>query len=108
MAISELLPKIQETQPRTGAPSSKVFNILKGASLSEILPPAGPIVPRKFQWSPASCIWLTSLLWGDIYVAGMSGGIWRDTKVRLFGVKQAPVKGRGAQVERMLKRWGVA
>ena len=108
VAISELLPKIQETQPRTGAPSSKVFNILKGASLSEILPPAGPIVPRKFQWSSASCIWLTSLLWGDIYVAGMSGGIWRDTKVRLFGVKQAPVKGRGAQVERMLKRWGVA
>lgn len=108
VAISELLPRIQDTQPRAGAPSSKVFNILKGASLVEILPPAAPIVSRKFQWSAASCIWLTSLLWGDIYVAGMSSGIWRDTKVKLFGVKQAPTRSRGAQMGRMLKRLGVA
>ncbi|WWD17544.1 hypothetical protein CI109_101985 [Kwoniella shandongensis] len=108
VAISELLPKIQETQPRVGAPSSKVINILKGVSLSEVLPPAPPIVPRRFQWSPASCVWLTSLLWGDIYVAGLTSiGIWRDTTVRLFGVKQAPVKGRGAQVGRVLKMIGV-
>ncbi|KAK6910396.1 hypothetical protein I203_104428 [Kwoniella mangroviensis CBS 8507] len=108
VAISELLPKIQENQQLTGAPSSKVFNILKGVSLSEVLPPSPPIVPRRFQWSSASCVWLTSLLWGDIYVAGLtSDGIWRDTTVRLFGVKQAPVKGRSAQVGRFLKTIGV-
>ncbi|WWC61589.1 uncharacterized protein I303_104173 [Kwoniella dejecticola CBS 10117] len=108
VAISELLPKIQENQQLTGAPSSKVFNILKGVSLSEVLPPAPPIVPRRFQWSSASCVWLTSLLWGDIYVAGLTtDGAWRDTTVRLFGVKQAPVKGRGAQVGRFLKTIGV-
>ncbi|KAK8864156.1 hypothetical protein IAR55_001402 [Kwoniella newhampshirensis] len=108
VAISELLPKIQESQPRVGAPSSKVINILKGFSLSEVLPPAPPIVPRRFQWSSASCVWFTSLLWGDIYVAGLTSiGIWRDTTVRLFGVKQAPVKGRGVQVGRVLKMIGV-
>ncbi|WVQ99152.1 hypothetical protein IAU59_006284 [Kwoniella sp. CBS 9459] len=109
VAISELLPKIQETQNHIiGAPSSKVFNILKGVSLSEVLPPAPPIVPRRFLWSPASCVWLTSLLWGDIYVAGLTtDGVWRDTQVRLFGIKTAPVKGRGAQVGRVLKMIGV-
>ncbi|TYJ53769.1 hypothetical protein B9479_005609 [Cryptococcus floricola] len=104
VAISELLPKIQETQqPMVGSPSGKVFGILKGVELGDVLPPAPPI------WSPASAIWLTSLLWGDIYVAGLtSSGIWRDTQVRLFGIKQAPVgKGRGAQVGRVLKMIGV-
>lgn len=108
VAISELLPKIQDSQGRAGAPSSKVFNILKGATLTDVLPPQQPVMPRRFQWTSASAIWLTSLLWGDIYVAGLTGsGIWRDTQVRLFGVKQAPVKGRGAQVGRVLKRLGV-
>lgn len=108
VAISELLPKIQDSQPpRTGGPSSKVFNLLKGMSLGDALPPAPPVVPRKFQWSPQSCVWLTSLLWGDIYVAGLAQGLWKDTTVRLFGVKQAPAKGRPAQVDRMLKMIGV-
>ncbi|OXH60401.1 hypothetical protein J003_00018 [Cryptococcus neoformans] len=108
VAISELLPKIQETQPLVGAPSEKVFNILKDVELGDVLPPAPPIMPRRFQWSPASSIWLTSLLWGDIYVAGLTGiGSWKDTQVRLFGIKQAPVRGRGAQVGRVLKMMGV-
>lgn len=60
------------------------------------------------QWSSASYVWLTSLLWGDIYVAGLTSvGVWKDTTVRLFGVKQAPVKGRSAQVGRVLKMIGV-
>ncbi|ORY21894.1 high-temperature-induced dauer-formation protein-domain-containing protein [Naematelia encephala] len=108
VAISELLPKIQDTTPRGGAPSSKVFNVLKGASLVDVLPPPQPVLPRRFQWSPASALWLTSLLWGDIYVAGLTSvGMWRDTTVKLFGVKQAPVKGRTAQVGRVLKMIGV-
>ena len=52
VAISELLPKIQDSQARAGAPSSKVFNVLKGASLVDVLPPAQPIVPRRFQVCP--------------------------------------------------------
>jgi hypothetical protein len=112
VAISELLPKIQDTQRPSGAPSSKIFNLLKdpttSESLLEHLPPAQPITPRKFQWSTQSSIWLTSLLWGDIYVAGLTSvGVWRDTTVRLFGVKQAVAVGRTAQVGRVLKRLGV-
>ena len=108
VAISELLPKIQDSAAGAAAPSPKVLNVIKGASLTDVLPPAQPVIPRRFQWSPASAIWLTSLLWGDIYVAGLTSvGSWRDTTVRLFGVKQAPITGRGAQVERVLKRLGV-
>jgi hypothetical protein len=34
-------------------------------------------------------------------------GVWKDTVVRLFGVKQAMATGRTAQVGRVLKRFGV-
>lgn len=110
VAISELLPKIQDSQPpRAGGPSSKVFNLLKGAELGDALPPAQPIVPRKFQWSTQSCVWISSLLWGDVYVAGLTTlGIWRDTNVRLFGIKHAPTTGRPAQVDRVLKLFGMS
>lgn len=85
-----------------------MFNLLKGVSLDDVLPPAPPLLPRKFQWSPQSCVWLTSLLWGDIYVAGLTPlGVWKDTTVRLFSVKQAPVKSRAPQVDRVLKMIGV-
>mgnify|MGYP002718835878 CR=1 FL=1 len=109
VAISELLPRIQDSQSRTAPnPSSKVLNLIKSASLTDVLPPTPPIVPRRFQWSNASEVWLTSLLWGDIYVAGLTSvGIWRDTTVKLFGVRQAVDKSRGAQMGRVLKRWGV-
>lgn len=52
VAISELLPKIQETQPLVGAPSEKVFNILKDVELGDVLPPAPPVMPRRFQVRP--------------------------------------------------------
>ncbi len=39
------------------------------------------------QWSVASSIWLTSLLWGDIYVSLLP--TFNGTNVKLFGVKQA-------------------
>ena len=112
VAISELLPKIQDTQRPSSGPSSKIFNLLKDnttfESLLESLPPSPGLQTRRFQWSTQSSIWLTSLLWGDIYVAGLTSvGVWRDTTVRLFGVKQAIDKGRGAQVGRVLRRFGV-
>jgi hypothetical protein len=55
VAISELLPKIQDSAARTSAPSSKVLSLIKGASLAEVLPPTPPVVPRRFQVSGFSC-----------------------------------------------------
>ena len=47
------------------------------------------------QWSDASIVWLTSLIWGEIYVRGMSPlGIWNSTNVRLFFVKHAETQSR--------------
>jgi len=44
--------------------------------------------PGIIQWSDASLVWLTSLIWGEIYVRGMTPlGIWNATNVRLFFVK---------------------
>lgn len=109
VAISELLPKVQALQdPKSSGPSTAVIGLLHSASLADVLPPCGPVVPRRFQWSLASHVWLTSLLWGDIYVAGLSAsGGWINTSVKLFGVRQAPVKGAREQVGRVLKMIGV-
>lgn len=42
------------------------------------------------QWSESSIVWLSSLIWGEIYVRGMTPlGIWNGTNVRLFYVKHA-------------------
>lgn len=49
----------------------------------------------RWQWSDASIIWLTSLIWGEIYVRGMTPlGIWNSTNVRLFHVKHAQAQQR--------------
>ena len=42
------------------------------------------------QWSEASLVWLTSLIWGEVYVRGMTPlGIWNGTNVKLFHVKHS-------------------
>jgi hypothetical protein len=51
VAISELLPKIQDSQSKAGAPSSKVFKLLKGEELGGVLPPPAEIMPRRFHVS---------------------------------------------------------
>ncbi|KAG8687391.1 hypothetical protein FRC08_011985, partial [Ceratobasidium sp. 394] len=93
IAIAELSPKIQELQANGSRASSTaaILDLLRSANLSDVLPPIGPLAPRKFQWSDASLVWLNSLLWGEIYVRGTTPlGVWNATNVRLFGVKHTP------------------
>ncbi|KAI6038982.1 high-temperature-induced dauer-formation protein-domain-containing protein [Pisolithus marmoratus] len=90
LVISELLPKIQSLQGggQKATSTGEIIDFLRGVSLVGVLPPAPPLHPRKFTWSDASMVWLTSLIWGEIYVHGMSPlGIWSSTNVRLFFVK---------------------
>ncbi|KAF9009367.1 high-temperature-induced dauer-formation protein-domain-containing protein [Cyathus striatus] len=91
LVISELLPKVQEIQSSRKANStSAVMDFLSTATLSHVLPTTPPLNPRKFVWSDASIVWLTSLIWGEIYVRNMSPlGIWNATNVRLFYVKHS-------------------
>jgi hypothetical protein len=90
LTISELLPKIQEMQPAT---TSQIMDFLRSVTLDHVLPnPPPPFVARKFQWSDASIVWQTSLIWGEIYVRGTTPlAIWNSTNVRLFGVRHTPV-----------------
>ncbi|KAI6150862.1 high-temperature-induced dauer-formation protein-domain-containing protein [Pisolithus tinctorius] len=90
LVISELLPKIQRLQGggQKVTSTGEIIDFLRSVSLVGVLPPAPPLHPRKFTWSDASMVWLTSLIWGEIYVHGMSPlGIWSSTNVRLFFVK---------------------
>ncbi|KAL0567514.1 hypothetical protein V5O48_014482 [Marasmius crinis-equi] len=91
LLISELLPKIEEMQAGRHKTNSvaTIHDFLSSVTLKDVLPPAPPLVPRKFVWSDASIVWLTSLIWGEIFVRGMTPlGIWNSTNIRLFYVKQ--------------------
>ncbi|KAJ2779533.1 hypothetical protein H4R18_003969, partial [Coemansia javaensis] len=53
--------------------------------LTESMP---EIRPRLQGMSPALMVWFRSLLWSLIYASGMKPyGIWKNTQVRLFVVK---------------------
>jgi len=97
LLISELLPKVQEMQAsrHRATSTSAIVEFLGTATLQHVLPPAPPLTPRRFMWSDSSIVWLTSLIWGEIYVRGMTPlGIWNATNVRLFYVKHAPTQQR--------------
>jgi len=101
--ITEVIQKVEDMQRHRSVPSSEVINFLSRLNLDHVLPNKPPLSPRKFmvsdpleatsvshmfQWSDASHIWLTSMIWGEIYVHGLSPlGIWNSTGVRLFAVK---------------------
>ncbi|TDL27208.1 hypothetical protein BD410DRAFT_835524 [Rickenella mellea] len=90
LTISELLPKIHELQASLNKANTTpaIIDFLRSSSLQHVLPPHGPWIPRRFQWTDSSIIWLSSLIWGEIYVRGMTPlGIWNFTNVRLFYVK---------------------
>ncbi|KAF9232146.1 high-temperature-induced dauer-formation protein-domain-containing protein [Melanogaster broomeanus] len=97
LVISELLPKIQNLQAgrQKANTAGAITDFLQSVTLIDVLPPAPPLYPRKFLWSDASIVWLTSLIWGEVYVHGMSPlGIWNSTNVRLFFVKHTQTQQR--------------
>ncbi|KAF7791240.1 hypothetical protein EIP86_002254 [Pleurotus ostreatoroseus] len=97
IVTSELYPKISELQSSLSGPTANtaIVDLLRSAALEHHLPKPPPLHPRRFVWSDASIVWLTSLIWGEIYVRGMSPlGIWNSTSVRLFYVKHTQVQQR--------------
>ncbi|KAJ6623397.1 high-temperature-induced dauer-formation protein-domain-containing protein [Mycena sp. CBHHK59/15] len=97
LLISELLPKVQDLQAsrHRSTSASAIVEFLGTVTLQHVLPPAPPLTPRRFLWSDSSVVWLTSLIWGEIYVRGMTPlGIWNATNVRLFYVKHAQTQQR--------------
>ncbi|KAJ2975086.1 hypothetical protein NUW54_g11786 [Trametes sanguinea] len=97
LVISELLPKVQNLQSSLSGASANnaIIDLLRNANLDQVLPKPQPLSPRRFMWSDASIVWLTSLIWGEIYVRGMTPlGIWNNTAVRLFYVKHAQTQQR--------------
>ncbi|CAL1704126.1 unnamed protein product [Somion occarium] len=90
LLCSELVPKVSELKASLNPTNANtaIMDLLRSANLEQQLPPAPPLTPRRFVWSDASIVWLTSLIWGEIYIKGMTPlGIWNNTSVRLFHVK---------------------
>ncbi|KAF6764892.1 high-temperature-induced dauer-formation protein-domain-containing protein [Ephemerocybe angulata] len=94
--ISDLLSKVQELQnSRKVNSATAIRDFLSNISIKDALPPPSPIAARQFTWTDASIVWLTSLIWGEIYVRGMSPlGIWNGTNIKLFHVKHSQTQPR--------------
>ncbi|KAF5324653.1 hypothetical protein D9611_004387 [Ephemerocybe angulata] len=94
--ISDLLSKVQELQnSRKVNSATAIRDFLSNISIKNALPPPSPIAARQFTWTDASIVWLTSLIWGEIYVRGMSPlGIWNGTNIKLFHVKHSQTQPR--------------
>lgn len=94
IVISELLPKVQDMQAASRhKPNSTatIMEFLENVTLKHVLPQPPPLAPKRFVWSDSSIVWLTSLIWGEIFIRGMSPlGIWSATNIKLFYVKHAP------------------
>ncbi|KAG6849590.1 hypothetical protein H0H93_007175 [Arthromyces matolae] len=97
LLISELLPQVQElhsTRNKANSPSI-IVEFLSNVTLKNVLPEPLTPLPRRFMWSDASIVWLTSLIWGEIYVRGTSPlGVWNGTNVKLFYIKHSPIQPR--------------
>ncbi|KIP06021.1 hypothetical protein PHLGIDRAFT_30681 [Phlebiopsis gigantea 11061_1 CR5-6] len=97
VVTSELYPKIQGLQTSLSGPTANtaITDLLRSAALQEHLPKPGPVSPRRFAWTDASVVWLTSLIWGEIYIRGMTPlAVWNSTSVRLFYVKHTQAQQR--------------
>src|ERR1044071_6784455 len=94
--LGELVPKIEARCVSQSINSDQpVLEFLRKVTMVGILPPPQPILIRKFQWSEASVVWFSSLLWGQIYLASSNYlGMFNGTQVKLFFIKPSIKEGR--------------
>ena len=99
--VSECLPKVSSLASLST--NTAAIEYLRSATLVGLLPPSSPLKPRKFTHSTHSTVWLTSLVWGSVYVQSLETfWVWRDTNVRLFFVKEKEAGGVQAAVSNLV------
>ncbi|CAG8581716.1 6258_t:CDS:10 [Paraglomus occultum] len=87
--LTDLVPKVQQyCLTKSLISDYEVLDFLRKITLVGILPPPQPIYTRRFQWTEASVVWFSSVLWGQVYIAANSYlGVYNGTYVSLFSVK---------------------
>lgn len=92
--IYTLLPKVEAICPyksTMAANNEQVIDFLLHLDSVDMLPPAYPVVIRKFEWSEPLIVWFKSMLWGQAYVTSLSNyGPWNSTHIKLFQIKHQP------------------
>ncbi|KAJ2043439.1 hypothetical protein H4S04_006760 [Coemansia sp. S16] len=81
--------------PASVDPTAAILRWLSSEAMAKAMPDLEEsmpeIRPRLQVMSPALVVWSRSLLWSLIYGSGMKPfGIWKNTQVRLFLVKNTP------------------
>lgn len=84
--LSELRPTVLDLAMHSTNNASAI-TYLQTASLLGLLPPAPPIRPRRFIFTPQSLTWLASLVYGSVYLSNLE--LLRNVQVELFAVAQA-------------------
>ncbi|SOV09697.1 uncharacterized protein UDID_07848 [Ustilago sp. UG-2017a] len=82
-----------------GNADARILAFLQQQNLSDHLPPPETDShTRPWQWTDDAVVWLTSYLWGTIYVSALLPyALWSDTEVRLFRIHSAQEEGGGGE-----------
>ena len=69
---------------------TEIIEFLKHGTLVGLLPVPHPILIRKYQSHPGTDKWLTSYLWGVVFLRHFNPPVWYGTNIRLFQIRSAP------------------
>lgn len=85
--INLLQPEIEKLSQDGLIEDDIIIQYLKASTLIGLLPLPKPISVRKYQSNDAVNIWITSFLYGTLYLHASSPSVWAGTRVNLFHVK---------------------
>lgn len=95
LVIDRLLPDIEriaalrsssaKLDTTAGDTDARVLAYLREQRIPHLTPPVGGFHPRPWSWTDHALVWLSSYLWGLVYLNGLlPWGVWSDTEVSLF------------------------
>lgn len=92
--LKYIVPRVNEfcADPSVSSGSSAHEQVLeffhRDPLPSSIIPKAPEPLPRTFNWTDQSYVWLQSYIWGLVYAVGVSPlAVWFDTHTHLFEVR---------------------
>lgn len=86
--IETLLQQIEKLCNEDGITDERqIIQFLKEITLVGLLPVPHPILVRRYQPNEATTTWLTSYIWGIIYLRNSNPPLWIASKITLFQIK---------------------
>eukprot|EP01135_Chromosphaera_perkinsii_P003428 Nk52_evm52s242 gene=Nk52_evmTU52s242 len=96
--LQVLVPQVEQLCiEKEVSDDTEIIEFLRHGTLVGLLPVPHPILIRKYQSHPGTDKWLTSYLWGVVFLRHFNPPVWYGTNIRLFQIRsQPPTSGDGS------------